>query len=77
MERWTIENRGFQQVLTHSCDKFRPMDTSEVLHLDIAGYVRCQRCGEEYVPSAAPGEGNILLRLQFDTDTFLDPTHAF
>ena len=78
MERWTIEYEGFQLVLTHHCDSSRPTDTSEILRQDIGGgYIRCERCGEKFLPSAEPGNPRLLFRLRQETEPALDPLHAF
>jgi hypothetical protein len=62
MGRWVIETRNWQMILTHYCDHARPNDTGEVLRQDIGGgYVRCERCGEKYLPAEEPGNPRLLL----------------
>jgi len=65
MGRWVIEMRGWQQILTHYCGHARPNDTADVLRQDIGGgYVRCERCGEKYLPAEEPGNPRLLRRLK-------------
>ena len=72
MGQWTIENRAWQQVLTHSCGHLRAGDSNQVLRQDIGGgYVRCERCGETYLPDTAPGNPRLLMRIQRE-----DPAEA-
>jgi len=65
METWTIERRGYQRVLTHYCAAARASDSNGILRQDIGGdYVRCERCGEKFLPIEEPGNPRLLLRLQ-------------
>ena len=65
MGRWSMETRNWQQVLTHICDEAQPADRNDILRQDIGGgYVRCQRCGEKYLPDEMPGNPRLLLRLE-------------
>lgn len=65
MGRWVIETRGWQQVLTHYCDHARHNDSNEALRQDIGGgYIRCDRCGEKFLPTEEPGNPRLLLRLK-------------
>lgn len=65
MGQWNIENRAWQQVLTHNCEHLRSGDSSQILRQDIGGgYIRCERCGETYLPDASPGNSRLLLRVQ-------------
>ncbi len=65
MGKWTVETRNYQQVLTHHCDYAGPGDGSDLLRQDIGGgYVRCERCGEKFLPEATPGNPRLLLRLE-------------
>jgi hypothetical protein len=69
MGQWQIETRAWQQILTHTCDRARAGDTAEQLRQDIGGgYVRCERCGEKYLPVTEPGHARLLLRLQRKDD---------
>jgi hypothetical protein len=65
MGQWHIETRAYQQILIHHCDKARSGENSDPMHQDIGGgYVRCDRCGEKYLPAAEPGHQRLLLRLR-------------
>lgn len=65
MGQWTIETQSWQQILTHYCDSARPNDTADILRQDIGGgYVRCERCGEKYLPTEQAGNPRLLLRLK-------------
>ena len=65
MGHWQIETRAWQLILTHTCERARAGDTAEQLRQDIGGgYVRCERCGEKYLPDTEPGHSRLLLRLQ-------------
>ena len=65
MGQWSIENRAWQQVLTHNCEHLRNGDSSQILRQDIGGgYIRCERCGETYLPDTSPGNSRLLLRVQ-------------
>jgi DNA-directed RNA polymerase subunit RPC12/RpoP len=65
MGRWQIETRAWQEILTHTCERARAGDTAEQLRQDIGGgYIRCERCGEKYLPDTAPGHVRLLFRLQ-------------
>ena len=64
MGRWTIEDRAWQQVLTHYCAHARSGDSNQVLRQDIGGgYIRCERCGGTFLPELAPGNPRLLMRL--------------
>ncbi len=64
MGRWTLENRAWQQILTHYCDHTRSGDSNQVLRQDIGGgYIRCERCGGTFLPELAPGNPRLLLRV--------------
>lgn len=65
MGRWSLEQSGSQPVLTHYCEQARPSDRNDVLRQDIGGgYVRCERCGEKFLPEKQPGDPRLILRLQ-------------
>jgi hypothetical protein len=65
MGRWSIDTGGTQPILTHYCDSALPHDTNDVLRQDIGGgYVRCERCGEKFLPEAQPGNPRLILRLK-------------
>ncbi len=64
MERWIIEERLMHNTLLHFCPSARPCDTEQVLRQDIGGgYVRCERCGDKFLPPRDPTGQRILLRL--------------
>lgn len=68
MGRWHIENRAWQQILTHYCDNLRANDSNQVLRQDIGGgYIRCERCGETYLPETEPGNSRLLLKILRNT----------
>ena len=76
MGQWKIETRAWQQILTHTCDRARAGDTADQLCQDIGGgYVRCERCGEKYLPVTEPGHSHLLLRLQ-RADDIAAPTNT-
>ncbi len=61
MGRWAIERHGSQEILVHDCDRAAHDDTNKVLHQDIGGgYIRCDRCGEKYLPPEEPGNPRLL-----------------
>jgi DNA-directed RNA polymerase subunit RPC12/RpoP len=63
MGRWVIETKGWQQVLTHYCDQMHFHDKGDALRQDIGGgYVRCERCGEKFLPAETPGNPRLLFR---------------
>ncbi|HEV2472978.1 MAG TPA: hypothetical protein VGS41_09955 [Chthonomonadales bacterium] len=65
MKVWEMETRGVQRVLTHYCDKADENTDGSLLRQDIGGgYVRCDRCGEKFLPEDAPGNPRLLLRLK-------------
>ncbi len=65
MEKWTVETQGAQRILTHVCASARPNDTADVLRQDIGGgYIRCERCGDKFLPEQEPGNPRLLLRLR-------------
>lgn len=75
MGQWTIETRAWQQILIHDCDKARSGESSDALRQDIGGgYVRCNRCGEKFLPSAQTGHERLLLRLRPVIETLLEVT---
>ena len=77
MGRWIIETRAGQQMLTHSCDCYRHRDTNQVLRQDIGGgYVRCDRCGESFLPDTLPGNPRLLMCLRDSNDTPAASTSA-
>ena len=77
MGQWSIENRAWQEVLTHSCDHLRNGDTNQILRQDIGGgYIRCDRCGETYLPEATPGNTRLLLRIQAGEAVEAAPTRT-
>ena len=69
MEKWTIDSRHSQPILTHYCDNARPGEGNEALRQDIGGgYVRCDRCGEKYLPAHEPGNPRLILHLKSSSD---------
>lgn len=74
MEHWIMDSVEGQPVLTHICDAARPHDTQDILRQDIGGgYIRCDRCGEKFLPDKAPGGSRIMLRLQAGTGADSSP----
>lgn len=67
---WKLENRAGQTVLIHFCLHASKKTTEQTaLHQDIGGgYVRCQLCGEKFLPPHHPGNPRLMLRLLPDTD---------
>ncbi len=64
MERWKLEMRALQPVLTHYCEHARPRDTVEALRQDIsATSVRCVLCDEKFATPLLPGNPRLLLKL--------------
>ena len=67
MEVWTLDIRGSQRVLTHYCEADSSSDSNEILRLDIGGgYIRCERCGDKFLPDQEPGNPRLLLRLKMN-----------
>jgi hypothetical protein len=65
MGRWVIETRGAQPILIHYCTQLRFNDNNDVLRQDIGGgYVRCDRCGDKFLPAEEPGNPRLLLRVR-------------
>lgn len=65
MGQWNIEHSGSQPILTHLCDQARPTDTGDVLRQDLGGgYVRCERCGEKFLPPSEPGNPRLIMRIK-------------
>jgi hypothetical protein len=69
MERWTIETESYQHILTHHCNKLLPGDDANIIRRDIGGgYVRCERCGEKYLPDSIPGSPRLMFRVRKSED---------
>jgi hypothetical protein len=65
MANWTIETCLLHRVLIHACPSALPGDTAHILRQDIGGgYVRCDRCGDKFLPPTDPGDARLILRLQ-------------
>lgn len=65
MGRWTVQTKAMQHVLTHYCSEAQPGDDHSALRQDIGGgYVRCERCGEKFLPAQEPGNPRLLLRFE-------------
>ena len=65
MEKWLVESQSAQRILTHVCAAARSNDTADVLRQDIGGgYVRCERCGDKFMPAQEPGNPRLLLCLK-------------
>ena len=70
MGRWIIETRAGQQMLTHYCECYRHRDTNQVLRQDIGGgHIRCDRCGESFLPESLPGNPRLLLCIRDSIET--------
>jgi hypothetical protein len=77
MGLWQIETRAWQPILTHTCERARAGDTAQQLRQDIGGgYIRCDRCGEKFLPDPAPGHDRLLLRLQRVEETSIQTSTA-
>ncbi len=79
MERWIIEVQGSHRILTHYCQHARSNEGSETLRQDIGGgYVRCDRCGEKFLPEEEPGNPRLFLRVKVTNEAPADhATWAF
>ena len=65
MEKWTIDSQHPQPILTHYCDNARPGEGNGALRQDLGGgYIRCDRCGEKYLPAQEPGNPRLILHLK-------------
>ena len=65
MEHWNLETQNYQHILTHTCAKALPGDGSSIIRQDIGGgYVRCERCGEKFLPEELPGSPRLLFRVK-------------
>jgi hypothetical protein len=65
MEHWKIEMQNYQHILTHFCEKALPSDGASIIRQDIGGgYVRCERCGEKYLPESSPGGPRLMFRVE-------------
>ena len=70
MSRWTIQTQGFHHVLTHYCDHASARHSADVLRQDIGGgYIRCDLCGEKFLPEEEPGNPRLLLRIEPNTES--------
>ena len=70
MEHWVIETQNYQHILTHYCAKARPNDGAAIIRQDIGGgYVRCERCGEKFLPEEQPGSPRLLFRVKMIQDS--------
>ena len=63
MTKWSLDTQHSQPILTHYCELALNSDGNDVLRQDLGGaYVRCDRCGEKYLPAQEPGNPRIILR---------------
>lgn len=63
MVKWTLDTHHAQPILTHYCEFANNGDNSSALRQDLGGaYVRCDRCGEKYLPAQEPGNPRLILR---------------
>lgn len=69
MEKWSLETQHSQPILTHFCELARPGEGNGALRQDIGGgYVRCERCGDKYLPPHEPGNPRYILRFKHSSD---------
>ncbi|HLJ57127.1 MAG TPA: hypothetical protein VKT77_18965 [Chthonomonadaceae bacterium] len=69
MEKWTLDTQHAQPILTHFCDHAQADNDDHALRQDLGGgYVRCDRCGEKYLPPYEPGNPRYILRLRPSTE---------
>lgn len=65
MEKWSLDLHHSQPILTHYCELARPGEGNSALRQDLGGgYVRCDRCGEKYLPPHEPGNPRYILHLK-------------
>lgn len=65
MKHWIIETHAGQSVLIHYCRYAENGIGKEVLRQDIGGgYVRCDLCGEKFLPPTQPHHPRLILKLQ-------------
>jgi hypothetical protein len=69
MEKWSLDTQHAQPILTHYCDKARSGDTNDALRQDLGGgYVRCDRCGDKFLPPSAPGNPRYIFHLKHSSE---------
>lgn len=69
MEKWSLDTQHSQPILTHYCELARPGEGSGELRQDLGGgYVRCNRCGEKFLPAQEPGNPRYILRLRHSSE---------
>ena len=69
MERWSLDTQHSQPILTHYCDDARAGEGNDALRQDLGGgYVRCDRCGDKYLPPHEPGNPRIILRMKHSSE---------
>jgi hypothetical protein len=65
MEKWILDAHHSQPILTHYCDLAQPGDGGHALRQDLGGgYVRCDLCGEKYLPPPEPGNPRYVFRVR-------------
>jgi len=65
MENWFLDSQHSQPILTHYCEAVRPGDGNGPLRQDLGGgYIRCERCGDKFLPPQEPGNPRYILHLR-------------
>ena len=69
MEKWSLDNQHSQPILTHYCELARSGEGNDALRQDLGGgYVRCDHCGDKYLPPLEPGNPRYILRLRHSSE---------
>ena len=69
MEKWSLDSLHSQPILTHYCDNAPDGEGKTVLRQDLGGgYVRCDLCGDKFLPPHEPGNPRYLLRLKHGSE---------
>jgi len=65
MEKWSLDTQHSQPILTHYCEHANSGESNNALRQDLGGgYVRCDRCGDKYLPPQEPGNPRYILRIK-------------
>lgn len=69
MEKWVLDTQHSQPILTHYCENVRSGDSSGALRQDLGGgYVRCDHCGDKYLPAQEPGNPRYIFRVKHSSE---------
>ena len=69
MDKWFLDTQHSQPILTHYCEKAKPGEGNSALRQDLGGgYVRCDHCGDKFLPPNEPGNPRVILRLKHSSE---------